>query len=222
MVKAFIDEKKIERIIMMKKSLKLVSFVLCLFIIAGVFSTVAVAHAASQIFCSECGKLIDASSKFCKYCGHKIGASSPTPTPRQTASPKGQDNSPYIIGTSENTFAGLYKRMCINLDLKKNPFPTPDEDLGPCGSETLFAKVLKDDSQTYEYVGYLRAKDGATKYLMWAWTGYHKDGDVIEMDVFYTPDGKYLGNIQRDRTAGTSTSSHRSPYYVPGEPLNKE
>ena len=209
----------------MKKSIKIVSFLLCLIIISGVFSTAVVAHAASQIFCSECGKLIDASSKFCKYCGHKVGASSaptPAPTPKPTSSPRTQSNSFYIIGTSENTFAGLYKRMCVNLDLKKNPFPTPDEDLGSVDSETLYAKVLKDDSETYEYVGYLRAKNGSTKYLMWAWTGYHKDGDVIEMDVFYTPDGKYLGNIQRDRTAGTSTSSHRSPYYVPGEPLNKE
>ncbi len=210
----------------MKKSIKIISFLLCLIIISGVFSTAAVAHAASLMFCSECGKLIDASSKFCKYCGHKVGSASPTPipapTPKPTSSPRTQSNSFYIIGTSENTFAGFYKRMCVNLDLKKNPFPTPDEDLGSVDSETLYAKVLKDDSETYEYVGYLRAKNGSTKYLMWAWTGYHKDGDVIEMDVFYTPDGKYLGNIQRDRTAGTSTSSHRSPYYVPGEPLNKE
>lgn len=213
----------------MKKTGRFSALLLCLVIIAGLLATAADIHASSLIICSECGKLIDASSKFCKYCGHKIGSSSqgsavptPTPTPAPTAQPKKQVDSPYIIGTSENTFSGLYKRMCVNLDLKKNPFPKPDEDLGAVGNETLFAKVLKDDSETYEYVGFLRSKDGTDRYLMWAWTGYHRDGSVIEMDVFYSTDGKYLGNIQRDRTAGTSTSSHRSPYFVPGEPLNKE
>jgi hypothetical protein len=131
-------------------------------------------------------------------------------------------DSSYLIGSSENTFAGLYKRMCVNLDLKKNPIPEPDEDMGAIGSETLHAKVLKDDSESYEYIGYCRGWDGKDRYICWSWTGIHEDGSTIAMLVFYSPDGKYLGNIQRDLSAGTSTSSHNSPYYVPGEPINKK
>ena len=132
------------------------------------------------------------------------------------------EESYYVIGSSENTFAGLHKRMCVNLDLKANPIPEPDEDMGTFGSETVHAKVLKDDSESYEYIGYCRGWDGKDRYICWAWTGLHEDGSTIGMLVFYTPDGKYLGNIQRDLSAGTSTSSHNSPYYVPGEPINKK
>ena len=131
-------------------------------------------------------------------------------------------DSPYVIGSSENTFAGLHQRMCVNLDLKANPIPKPDEDMGAIGSETLHAKVLKDDSESYEYIGYCRGWDGKDRYICWSWTGIHEDGSTIAMLVFYTPDGKYLGNIQRDLSAGTSTSSSRCPYYVPGEPINKK
>ncbi len=131
-------------------------------------------------------------------------------------------DSPYVIGSSENTFAGLHQRMCVNLDIKANPIPKPDEDMGAIGSETLHAKVLKDDSESYEYIGYCRGWDGKDRYICWSWTGIHEDGSTIAMLVFYTPDGKYLGNIQRDLSAGTSTSSSRCPYYVPGEPINKK
>ncbi|MBO7727480.1 MAG: zinc ribbon domain-containing protein [Oscillospiraceae bacterium] len=135
---------------------------------------------------------------------------------------KDTEDSPYVIGSTENTFAGLHQRMCVNLDLKANPIPKPDEDMGAIGSETLHAKVLKDDSETYEYIGYCRGWDGKDRYICWSWTGIHEDGSTIAMLVFYTPEGKYLGNIQRDLSAGTSTSSSRCPYYVPGEPINKK
>ena len=90
------------------------------------------------------------------------------------------------------------------------------------GLSRAFNKVLKDDSESYEYIGYCRGWDGKDRYICWAWTGLHEDVSTIGMLVFYTPDGKYLGNIQRDLSAGTSTSSHNSPYYVPGEPINKK
>ena len=147
-----------------------------------------------------------------------------TPAPEKESAPNAEKatDSPYVIGSSENTFAGLHQRMCVNLDLKANPIPEPDEDMGAIGSETLHAKVLKDDSESYEYIGYCRGWDGKERYICWSWTGIHEDGSTIAMLVFYTPDGKYLGNIQRDLSAGTSTSSHNSPYYVPGEPINKK
>ncbi len=148
------------------------------------------------------------------------------PVPEKESVPaftaKDTEDSPYVIGSTENTFSGLHQRMCVNLDLKANPIPKPDEDMGAIGSETLHAKVLKDDSESYEYIGYCRGWDGKDRYICWSWTGIHEDGSTIAMLVFYTPDGKYLGNIQRDLSAGTSTSSHNSPYYVPGEPINKK
>ena len=130
----------------------------------------------------------------------------------------------YTIGEDEDTFAGLYDRMCVNLDLKEHPFPKLDTDLDPMTREGEYEHVylLKDDETSYEYIGYVRDKHDVEKYIVWSWTGYHKDGSIIGMDVFYSLKGKYLGNIQHDYTAGTSTSSHRCPYFVPGEPLNKD
>ena len=134
-----------------------------------------------------------------------------------------EEESYYLIGTSENTFAGLHARMCINLDLNKNPIPTPEEEVDTYGTgDKVFATVLKDDSTSYEYVGYVRGVTGENKYIIWSWTGLHEDGSVINQTVYYMLDGKYLGNIQRDRTAGTSTSSSRCPYFVPSEPINKK
>ena len=211
----------------MKSLKKLTTLLLCLVMAAGMFTAIfpAAAHADDIIFCPQCGKKIDAGSRFCMYCGHEIKPVAQQSTPQSSTASTGGNTaktaSPYIIGSSENTFAGLYKRMCVNLDLKKNPIPTPDEDFGSIGSETLYAKVLKDDAESYEYIGYCRGANGINHYICWSWEGYHADGSVIEMMVFYTTDGKYLGNIQFDRTAGTSTSSHNSPYFVPGEPLNK-
>jgi hypothetical protein len=133
------------------------------------------------------------------------------------------EDSYYIIGTSEDTFAGLYKRMCINLDLKENPIPEPDTEEGNYGGgQYEYVKVLKNDAETYEYIGYVKYTNGDNRYIVRCWRGYHKDGAIIEMVVYYSLDGKYIGNIQRDRTAGTSTSSHNSPYFVPGEPMNHE
>ena len=86
-----------------------------------------------------------------------------------------------MIGSSENTFAGLHQRMCVNLDIKANPIPKPDEDMGAIGSETLHAKVLKDDSESYEYIGYCRGWDGKDRYICWSWTGIHEDGSTIAM-----------------------------------------
>lgn len=129
----------------------------------------------------------------------------------------------YTIGEDENTFAGLYERMCVNLDLKKNPLPEADTDLDPMNSDGEYEHVyiLKDDETSYEYIGHVCTKHDKLEYIVWTWIGFHEDGSIIGMDVFYTLEGKYLGNIQHDYSAGTSTSSHRCPYYIPGEPLNK-
>ena len=111
-----------------------------------------------------------------------------------------------------------------SLDLKKHPLPKPDTDLDPMNSdgEYEYVYMLKDDDSSYEYIGYVCTKRDVKEYIVWSWVGYHEDGSVIGMDVYYTLEGKYLGNIQRDYSAGTSTSSHRCPYYIPGQPLNKK
>lgn len=203
------------------------AILLAAIIFACSFSNVITANAAGTIYCSNCGKQIDSSSKYCMYCGHEVvvvqQATGNQKTVTQKSSNTVQYNSAYIIGSTENTFAGLYKRMCVNLDLKTNPVPTPDQEEGKYGNGHYeYVKVLKDDSETYEYIGYVRYADGTNRYMVRCWRGYHKDGAIIEMDVYYTLDGKYIGNIQRDLSAGTSTSSHNSPYYIPGEPMNHE
>ena len=80
---------------------------------------------------------------------------------------------------------------------------------------------MKDDNKSYEYIGYILTKSDK-KYIVRDWVGYHEDGSVIGMKVFYTLDGKYIGNIRYGRTAGTSTSSLNSTSFVSGEPLNKK
>lgn len=128
----------------------------------------------------------------------------------------------YVIGDSQNTFNGLHKKMCVNLDLKKHPLPKPDTELGDYSDgEYEYAKIMKDDDVSYEYIGYVRTANDKNLYIVRSWTGYHEDGSLIGMDVYYTLYGYYLGNIQRDYSAGTSTSSHNCPYFIPGEPMNK-
>ena len=220
----------------MKTKKKIATILFLAVIFSCVFSNMIIANAASMIYCPNCGKQIDSKSNYCMYCAYDIKAYQKSLTETQGSSTKkygeklkplnelinGQ-NSPYIIGISENTFAGLYKKMCVNLDLKKNPVPAPDTEEGNYGGgQYEYVKVLKNDSETYEYIGYVRYANDVNRYLVRCWRGYHKDGALIEMDVYYTLDGKYIGNIQRDRTAGTSTSSHNSPYFIPGEPMNHE
>ena len=132
----------------------------------------------------------------------------------------------YTIGNEENTFSGLYNRMCVDLDLKNYPIPTPEEisqegEYGNSG-EYEHISVLKDDDDSYEAIGYVCAKSGVKEFIIRSWRGRHKDESEIGIEVYYALDGSYLGNIQHDYTAGRASSSHRCPYFVPGEPLNKE
>ncbi|MCR5575751.1 MAG: hypothetical protein K6F56_01950 [Oscillospiraceae bacterium] len=147
-------------------------------------------------------------------------------TPAPAAAKKEAEPDPaeyYIIGDSENTFAGLYDRMCKSLDLKEHPLPEADTDGGTYGTKDYeYVYVLKDDDTSYEYIGKVFNKSGKELYLVWYWAGYHEDGSIIGMKTYYTLKGQYLGNIQRDISAGTSTSSHRSPYFIKGEPINKK
>lgn len=113
--------------------------------------------------------------------------------------------------------------MCINLPVKEHLIPEPDTVEGKYQSgEYEHIQIMKNDSASYEYIGYVCGSNDSQKYLIWSWKGHHEDGSIIGMEVYYTVDGKYIGYIQHDYSAGTSTSSHNSPYFVPGEPLNKK
>ena len=132
----------------------------------------------------------------------------------------------YTIGAEENTFSGLYNRMCVDLDLRNFPLPTPETvtkegEYGSSGEYETVA-VLKDDEEATEYIGYVCTKTGIRELIIHPWRGRHRDETEIGMDVYYALDGSYLGNIQYDFSAGTANSSHRCPYFVPGEPINKE
>ena len=132
----------------------------------------------------------------------------------------------YTIGAEENTFSGLYNRMCVDLDLRIFPIPIPTEtaregEYGNSGEYETVA-VLKDDDESYETIGYVCTKAGIREFIVRSWRGRHRDESEIGMDVYYSLDGSYLGNIQHDYTAGTASSSHRCPYFVPGEPINKD
>ena len=131
-------------------------------------------------------------------------------------------NSYYIVGGTENTFDGLYKKMCINLDLQKHPITIKSSN--KWGSEygsgdREIYEVIKDDSESYEYIGYV-CKNGRLsdkEYIIRSWTGYHEHGEKIQMKVYYSTDGKYIGNIRKDLTNNKSNSSSHSPYFIPSE-----
>lgn len=128
----------------------------------------------------------------------------------------------YTIGASEDTFKGLYKIMCTNLDLKKYPVPEPDTDGSVYGTddyERVF--ILNDDAETYEWIGYVYDKHDKPLYIIRSWTGYHEEGVVIQMQVYYDLKGNYIGNIQWDLTNGLSNSSSRMPYYIPSQGTHK-
>ncbi len=120
----------------------------------------------------------------------------------------------YTIGKSVNTFAGAYDRMHIYLDLNKYPIPEPDttSDFTYVTGQHDEFTVLKDDDDSYDYVGYVCGGDGARYYIVWSWAGYHKDGSLIGVDSYYAMNGIYLGAVQRDYTTGAVYSSGGSPF----------
>ena len=130
----------------------------------------------------------------------------------------------YAVGSDVNTFADLYDILCHSIDIKSNPIPEPDTKTGNYGNGQFeYVKVIKDDDDSYEYIGYVCSDNGSKRFIVRNWTGYHKDGSIIGMVVYYQLNGRYLGNIRRDYSSGASTSSHRCPYSIIGEPLvNKD
>ena len=131
----------------------------------------------------------------------------------------------YIIGTEADTFAGLYEKMCADLDLKKEPVPEPEKTAGrgAYGREGEYESVtvLKDDDETFETIGYVCLPSGEREYIVRRWIGYHEDGSIIGMEVYYLLNGQYLGSIRRDYEAGRASSSSRCPYLVAGDPVSK-
>lgn len=121
----------------------------------------------------------------------------------------------YTIGNAAHTFNDVYNRMHIYLDLKQYPIPEPSKSSDPTyitGQHDEFT-VLKDDDDSYDYVGYVCGPDGGRVYIIWSWAGYHKDGSLIGVDSYYTLDGVYLGNIERDYNTGAAISSRNSPFF---------
>lgn len=119
----------------------------------------------------------------------------------------------YKLGSSVNTFAGVYDHMHIYLDLNKYPIPEPVESAYSyvTGQHDEFT-VLKDDDDSYDYIGYVCNPDHSRYFIVWSWSGYHKDGSLIGVDSYYALNGVYLGAVQRDYTTGAIYSSGGSPF----------
>lgn len=119
----------------------------------------------------------------------------------------------YTIGDSVNTFAGAYERMHVYLDLNKYPIPEPTKSdyTHVTGAHDEFT-VLKDDDDSFDYIGYVCNPGGGRVYIVWSWSGYHKDGSLIGVDSYYAMNGVYLGAVQRDYTTGAVYSSGGSPF----------
>ncbi len=129
----------------------------------------------------------------------------------------------YTVGPEVNTFAGLCESMCRELDLREHPLPAAaargDEyDTG----EYEVGCVLKDDRESYCFIGYVYSRKDVAQYIVWRWIGFHKDGALIGLDAYFDLDGRYLGNIRRDYAEGTSASSAGCPYSISGDPIDRE
>ena len=120
----------------------------------------------------------------------------------------------YTIGNSEHTFSGVYNRMHIYLDLKKYPIPEPQKSdySYVTGAHDEFT-VLKDDDNSFDYIGYVCGPDGGRIYIVWSWSGYHEDGSLIGVDSYYALNGTYLGNVQRNYSTEAAVSSRNSPFF---------
>ena len=119
----------------------------------------------------------------------------------------------YTIGDSVHTFGSAYDRMHIYLDLNNYPIPEPDHSdySYVTGAHDEFT-ILKDDDDSYDYIGYVCGPDGGRIYIIWSWSGYHKDGSLIGIDSFYALNGVYLGNVERNYSTGAVVSSNGSPF----------
>ena len=127
----------------------------------------------------------------------------------------------YIIPPEADSFDALYGIMCNHLDLRAHPLPEPDQELSrgrPGSGEYERIAVLQDDDRSFAYIGYVCSGEDTREYILWRWLGYQENGDVIGMDVYYTVEGKYIGNIRHNYSAGRSTSSTRSPFRIADEP----
>lgn len=127
----------------------------------------------------------------------------------------------YTIGNSTHTFSGVYDRMHVYLDLNQYPIPEPDHSdySYVTGAHDEFT-VLKDDDDSYDYIGYVCGPDGGRIFIVWSWSGYHKDGSLIGVDSYYALNGVYLGAIQRNYSTGAVVSSSGSPFYYGVGSLN--
>ena len=121
----------------------------------------------------------------------------------------------YTIGNSAHTFAAVYDRMHIYLDLNKYPIPEPSvSDYHYVTDQHDEFTVLKDDDDSYDYVGYVCNPDHSRYFIVWSWSGYHKDGSLIGVDSYYALNGVYLGAVQRDYSTGAVYSSGGSPFAI--------
>ncbi len=127
----------------------------------------------------------------------------------------------YTIGNSVHTYSAAYDRMHIYLDLNNYPIPEPEKSdySYVTGAHDEFT-VLKDDDDSFDYIGYVCGPDGNRIFIVWSWSGYHKDGSLIGVDSYYALNGVYLGNIERDYTSGAVVSSSNSPFFYNVGSLN--
>ncbi len=127
----------------------------------------------------------------------------------------------YTIGNTVHTFAEVYNRMHIYLDLKNYPIPEPSSSdySYVTGAHDEFT-VLKDDDDSYDYIGYVCGPDHNRMFIVWSWSGYHQDGSLIGVDSYYALNGVYLGQVQRDYSTGAAISSSGSPFFYMTGSLN--
>ena len=120
----------------------------------------------------------------------------------------------YTLGNSVHTFAEVYDRMHIYLALNKYPIPEPSvvSNFTYVTGQRDEYTVLKDDDDSFDYIGYVCNPDGSRYFIVWSWAGYHKDGSLIGVDSYYAPNGVYLGSVQRDYSTGAVYSSGGSPF----------
>ena len=130
----------------------------------------------------------------------------------------------YVVGKMTSaTFEKLMNKMRSNLDVRNHPLPTLDQSGGnySSGDYERYRTIRYDSENEWETIGYIYNSNGERIYIIRSWRGYHRDGPRIQLDVYYEPDGTYLGYQSRDLTNGLSNHSTRSPYYYSNQGTHK-
>ena len=128
------------------------------------------------------------------------------------------------VPASGTTFNDLYTVFCKDLTRdqvlciqNQDPERADHTWYNEASRENIYEWLVSNEAGSIQAAGYLEnAAKRDINYLFREVVCLHRHGELIKMSVFYTQDGRYVGNIKYDMTNDYATPSHRCPpYFAP-------